>query len=211
MMVKIFLISTYVPFISLAQQTIFETKPEFFTEQDIRKELSLYPPNILNLCVEKIEIKNIKESYYGMSHYLFKTIEINSHIPNKVEFIKTIHHELSSMFLLNIDQDYSNRTYKIYQRKFNALNPYGFKYDSQIRVKDLSDEQSKYFASNTYSMSQFENDFNMIAEVLFTDSKYLSYLNTSWPVYQKILLVIEFYHHYVDSKFTMEYFKDLKR
>lgn len=194
-----------------AQKIVFESKPVSFTEDDIRKELSLYPANILNLCVEKIEVKDIHENYYGMSRFLLKSVEINSNIPNKQAFIRTIHHELSSMFLLGIDQDYTNRTFKIYQKKFNTLNPNGFRYDSQTTVDNLNNEQQKYFAYSTYSMTSFENDFNVISETLFTDPYYLNQLHASPPVYQKLLLVVEFYHNYIDSKFTIEYFKNLKR
>lgn len=204
------LILLFISYNTVAQRITFDSKSNTFNENDIRKELQLYPSNILSLCVEKIEVKNIHENYCGMSHFLFKSVEINGNI-SKLILIKTIHHELSSMFLLGIDQDYSNRTFKIYQKKFNALNPNGFRYDSQINVENLNDDQKKYFAYNTYSMTCFENDFNTIAEILFTDSYYLNHVNTSTAVYQKLLLVVEFYHNMIDSKFTMDYFKNLKR
>lgn len=211
MKTTLILILALISSISYAQDVIVENKSNL-SENDIRNELKLYPSNVLNLCVEKIIVKDFNDnSYYGLNHTAMKYIEINSVIPTKIEAIKALHHELSSMFLHNIDQDFSNRTYKNYGKKFMALNPNGFRYDNGIRVVDLNDEQKKYFAIDTYSMDSFENDFNRIAETLFTNPSYLNRLNTSLPVYQKFLLVIDFYHNYVDSKFTMEYFKNLKR
>lgn len=196
---------------AISQLIIFENKAPL-SENDIRNELKLYPSNILNLCVEKIIVKDFNDkTYYGLNHTAMKYVEINSVIPTKIEAIKTLHHELSSMFLHNVDQDYSERTYKAYGKKFMALNPNGFRYERGIRVTDLNDEQRKYFAIDTYSIDSFENDFNRITETLFADPAYLNHLNTSLPVYKKFLLVVEFYHSYVDPKFTMEYFQNLKR
>ncbi|WHZ06872.1 MAG: hypothetical protein OJF59_000625 [Cytophagales bacterium] len=196
-----------------AQRVVIENKSApSFSEHDIRNELKVYPSNVLNLCVEQILVKDFNDkTYYGLSHTAMKYVEINSIIPTKIDAIKTLHHELSSMFLHNVDQDYSERTYKVYGKKFIALNPNGFRYERGIRVTDLNDEQRKYFAIDTYSMDSFENDFNRIAETLFADPAYLNHLNTSLPVYKKFLLVVEFYHNYVDPKFTMEYFQNLKR
>lgn len=194
------------PSIAFTQQIVFETHPKSFNEADIRKELGIYPASILKQCVELITIKKFDDKALGMSHYLFKTVELNKAITRQ-QFPEVLHHELSSMFLLNIDSGYRHMAFKYYQRKFDALNPIGFEYNLNIDVRKLSGDEKNYFASNTYSMTGFENDWNQICEALFTNPSFLREANTNFPVYKKALLAIEFYHNRIDPKFTLEYFK----
>jgi len=172
MTVKIFLLVTLSHSI-LAQQIVLERRPSSFDEKDIRKELNIYPTSVLTKCVEQIVIKELDDNTLGMSHCLFKRIDL-SNVMTKSQFRETIHHELSSMFLLNIDSGYTNKAFKYYQKKFYDLNPTGFKYNLDIgistKIRHLTDEEKKYFACNTYGMTRFENDWNQICEALLGNS-----------------------------------------
>ena len=211
MATKLFLYLNIISSSLLAQKIIFDAKPMSFNEQDIRKELNIYPSSIISQCVEQVLVKELDDNTLGMSHCLFKSVDLNNKA-TKQQLPEIIHHELSSMFLLNIDSGYSNKAFKYYQRKFYDLNPSDFNYDLNIGIsipiRVLTDEEKKYFVCNTYGMTHFENDWNQICEALFTNPAFLQKIKTNMPVYKKALLAIEFYHDRIDSKFTLEYFKD---
>jgi hypothetical protein len=124
---------------------------------------------------------------------------------------KAIHHEFSSVLLQQFDiyeRPVFNDLYHFFT-KVNGVNSYSNLVSSGEIDKDS--EIGKYFYGDYYAMTGFENDFNVIAQHLFTDGKeIIAFIrhHPELPVTQKITAVISFYH-LVHPVFSAEYFSSL--
>jgi hypothetical protein len=147
-----------------------------------------------------------------------------------------VHHELSSimMYELSADTMLYDELLKI-EKAFVSVTPY---YSDEEKLKASAsartfsypaNKDNQFVLGNTgYSLVDFENDFNTIAQYLFTPTlsrelnrllvdpkmKLWEFLNVAkknnYPIYQKVMLVIEYYGK-IDSMFTEEYFRNLEK
>jgi hypothetical protein len=205
-MKKTYLLSLLAFFISMqsfAQTIIIEGKSNI-TESEIRSIISIYPEHLLNKC-KTITVKHLD---IGSGLCFSNQIYISGEYA-KSTITQTIHHELSSIFLNKV---YDIKTFNIIGYEFIKLNGNKYLYDKEIgftiKIGPLTDDEKDYFALNTYSKTSFENDYNLICEELFTNKNYLSSLKPNSVLYQKTMIVIDFYNK-LDKKFTVEFFKQL--
>ena len=122
----------------------------------------------------------------------------------------TFHHEFSSV-LLWYYPEYLNKT------AWNAVNPRGFRYGEDgvaaVKAKHDSTEADPALCAKgflcEYSQASLEDDFNMLAEYLFTGNPTLPRLVAQYPkLKHKQDLVLAFYQK-VDPAFTPAYFASL--
>lgn len=185
-----------------AQTIIFEgTSEKEISEKEIRSIISVYPVSIL----KKVEI-TVKHLEYGVSGKGgFSFIYISPDFSKSV-IERTIHHELSTVFLKSYDY---LKTFNIIEKQFIELNGdknYDKKYNENSDTK-LTESEKDYYAVKSYAKSTFENDYNMICEELFVNGKeFLQTIKPNTVIYKKTMIVINFYNT-LDKKFTLEYFQ----
>jgi hypothetical protein len=192
---------------TFSQEIVFKYQSKLFTTKDIEMEIAKYPNVLLKVYLPTIKIVN-DENICGRAEW--DTLILSSTCNS---FQQTIHHELSSI-LLNKYDVYVKPVYDSIYREFVKLNG-DFRYDrsrvSMNRIESGS-KLAEYFYGYTYATTDFENDFNIIAECLFTDgSEVIDFMNcnSSKPVSKKIRLVLNFYHS-LDPSFTNSYFRKQK-
>lgn len=190
-------------------QTITFNAESNITESEIREVLSVYPPHMLKM-VESITVKPLEKGVAGKAgfNWIYLSTDYSSDVIRR-----TIHHELSSVFLQQPD---FFKTFNKIGYQFIKLNGDSVSYDNNGReefvdlpVVGLTEREKDYFAGNSYAKSLFENDYNMICEELFVNGKNLIAFIESKPssvIYKKVMIVIEYYHS-MDSKFTIDFFK----
>jgi hypothetical protein len=177
---------------------------------EIEKELAKYPALILKEHLQKVIVVSSDE-YCGLSLAFAKTFKLNGDC-NHCNFRVTIHHELSSLFLLQYDF-YIAPVGVAIKNKFIELNGDYF-YTNQIEHGRIEPDTplADFFYNRKYAMHSFENDFNVIAESLFQNGfSAISFMEgkPQKPVSKKIRLVLDFYY-LLDSSFTINFFKEQK-
>lgn len=194
-------------FLQLASAQVITVSIESnITEEELRSELSIYPKHMLSM-VKWIEIRHIGNSSAGLAHW--DGIVIDGSYSKKT-CISTLHHELSSIFL---KQPRYGLYYDSMSRHFYKLNGSNLTYYTHneyidLPITPLSEEEKEFLVGDSYAKSSFDNDFNTIAELLFTKGSELIKSISARPnsvIQKKVMLVIEYYHS-LDSKFNIDYF-----
>jgi hypothetical protein len=120
-----------------------------------------------------------------------------------------IHHEMSTI-LLNGYDIYDEPTYNSIYSKFMKWNGESVHYTREVTSGeiDASSDIANYFYKQNYARTNFENDFNTIAQYLFTNGKeVVAYINArpNTAIEKKVKEVISFYQK-LDNKFTVGFF-----
>lgn len=224
--------------------------PAVKSQDSIRRiidtELSKYPKAVLKKArLGKIVV--VDEAYCMKGDTVYAMVEGTYVVPVKngnIMFVSgtspflpgVIHHELSSIMMYELSNDaVVHEELSKVQKAFLSVTPY---YSDEEKLKSSASAKTfayprnkdNYFVlGNTgYSLVDYENDFNTIAQFLFTPtlSKELHWLlvdpelklwefldeakKNNYPIYKKVQLVIEFYKT-IDAGFTEEYFRTLEK
>ena len=179
--------------------------------QIIEKSFKKYPPHVIRSHLNAIFFAGEIDQHgfkAGGSYDPFRKIIyiIDNGWQRKDTPEKTIHHELSSLFI---------RSLSFYINPWIAYNPEGFRYRYEV-----SDDKLKTFKSsnlegtmadyemgfmNTYGQTNFENDFNEYSAMIFTHSQKFKKIMDKYPrVRGKFLVWLDFYRK-IDPIFTEEY------
>jgi len=211
----------------------------------INTELSKYPKAVLKKArLGKILV--VDEAYCMKGDTVYAMVDGTYVVPvenGNIMFVSgtsrllpgVIHHELSSIMMHELSRDavVSEKLSKV-QKAFLSVTPY---YSDEQKLKSSAsartfayprNKDNHFVLGNTgYSLVDYENDFNTIAQFLFTPtlSKELGCLlvdpelklwefldeakKNNYPVYNKVQSVIEFYKT-IDAGFTEEYFRELE-
>jgi len=127
---------------------------------------------------------------------------------------QTFHHEFSSILFNNYDSLFDGSAWM-------ELNPEDFRYRDNLggaeAIKNGNDSQifdtvlQKQGFLYEYSLSTLENDFNSIAENLFSPSTKFWDAFRNYPIIErKALLAIEFFNK-IDSEFSIYYFQEFEK
>ena len=184
--------------------------------------LAIYPA-ILKKAFEKYPVQVIKKNLYAI--YFAKKMEVggleyggtydsfrriiylvNDGQQTNDRSVATIHHEFSSILL---------DRYGFFLNPWFGQNPKGFKYRCEIYnnwegayngtslVGTTADYEKGFL--NSYSKTDFENDFNEYSRNIFTYPQKFKQIMNQYPrVRGKFLVFLEFYHK-IDPIFTEEY------
>lgn len=176
------------------------------TEMDLRAELSIYPKHMLSM-VKWIDIRDLQNNVSGLAHWNGVVLDGSY---SKEICISTLHHELSSIFL---KQPKYGLHYDLMRDDFYELNGKNLIYYTNngyidLAIVELTEIEKNYLAGNSYAKSSFDNDFNTIAELLFSKGRELIANVSARPnsvIQKKVFLVIEYYK-FLDPKFDYNYF-----
>lgn len=176
---------------------------------EIRIAVSKYPLNLIQK-----EIRNI----FLVGDLQFSGVYFTGTISNNVLFIaskankdiqRTFHHEFSSILLRN----YAPFSF---ETKWKKISPELLNCKSTTAIKEgyYSLEQNTFLLNkgylSAYSLSNWENDFNMYAENIFSGEPQFWNLVDEYPLIKsKTKLVIDFYQQ-VHPVFTENYFRLLE-
>lgn len=176
---------------------------------EIKLAVSKYPQNLIQK-----EIRNI----YLVGNLRFSGVYFTGTISNNVLYIankanediqRTFHHEFSSILLRN----YAPFSF---ETKWKKISPelLNCKSTTAIKVGYFSLEQNAHLLIkgylSAYSLSNWENDFNMYAENIFAGDPQFWKLVDDYPLIKvKTRLVIDFYQQ-VHPVFTENYFRLLE-
>lgn len=191
------------------QVVVFKTSKSNINESEIRSELKKYPEKILKEYLDTIFVIN-DERFCGRAS-MFKHFEICGNCDK--EFLKEIiHHEFSSVLLLRYDS-YIKEIYNDLGRKFTEWNGKAYPYNTAVAAKSIEPDSElvNYYYGSAYARTGFENDFNTIAQYLFTDGGTVIKTVSDKPgtaIQQKVQAVISFYNQ-LDSKFDKKFFESL--
>lgn len=196
-----------------AQSVVFETTPSSITTGEIETELAKYPSGVVDKYLEKILVIK-SDKICGRSDWIFSTIELSDN--SLCNFRVTIHHELSSIFLHQYNFKVAPVGDEMLKAFINLNGEYKYTYsNSNVEAWTKIEPSTKlgeYFYDRKYAIRNFENDFNVIAEALFSNGhEVIEFVksNQNLPVSKKIKLVLEFYQK-LSSDFTIEYFDKQK-
>lgn len=221
-------------------------KSQDSTRKIIHKELLKYPKAVLQKArLGKIIV--VDEGYCIKGDTVYAMVDGTYLVPvenGNIMFISgtspklsgVVHHELSSIMMYEFSSD--SLVYKELvqiQKAFLSVTPY---YSDEEKLKASASAKTfayppnkdNYFVlGNTgYSLLDVENDFNTIAEALFTPAlqkelgmllvnpnlKLWEFLDEAkqknYPIYKKVQLVIDYYKM-IDPMFTEEYFRNLEK
>lgn len=175
----------------------------------IAKAFSNYPDEILIKQVRKIylvgRLRFNGQSFFGTnSRYdLYIALDKNDEIE------RTFHHEFSSIL-------YRNNPESKMQEEWQRLSPELLSTSSAKAMKagysstEYVPELLEKGYLSPYSLSNWENDFNMYAEELFCGGKTFWTLADKYPkLLQKTRLIIRFYKEKVWGGFDETYFRSL--
>jgi hypothetical protein len=195
------------PICAKSQTISFEAEAKF-SKREIETELAKYPVGLLRNYLYEIKVVE-DDRMCGRSEAYSNRIVLSS---NCEIFRTAIHHEISSVLLRQYDFKVKE-VIDIMYGEFLKLNG-DFKYDHNTNMHHIEEgsKTSEHFYNYKYAQSDFENDFNIIAQELFVNGdRTISYMydHKDKPVSNKIQLVIDFYKK-LDSRFTIEYFKTQK-
>lgn len=132
-------------------------------------------------------------------------IYIGSDGNNEIE--KTFHHEFSSILLRNYSDIIFEMQWKEKSPELLSVSSaaavksglYSIDYDEKLLVKGYLGH---------YSLSNWENDFNMYAENIFAGGKAFWKIADRYPkVLEKTKLIVKFYKEKIWSGFTENYFR----
>jgi hypothetical protein len=142
---------------------------------------------------------------------------------------RTLHHEISSLLIEEMiasDSAFSEKYRKTeaYFRKVTSYWVDSPAYDENKPGFPANVDNKLVLGSNGYAQTDFENDYNTIAESLFASKNALLYgsllvepkgefweflsraKSREYPVYEKVMMMVDLYG-IVDPVFTLEYFK----
>lgn len=173
------------------------------------RAFSKYPGDAIIKAVRKIyllgRLRFAGENFFGTN----SRYDIYMALENNDEIERTFHHELSSILFRN------NPSYLI-QDEWKKLSPELFSGSSADAMKagyystDYAPELLEKGYLSRYSLSNWENDFNMYAEELFCGGKTFWALADKYPkLLQKTRLIIRFYNEKVNGLFDEAYFRAL--
>lgn len=176
------------------------------TEMDLRAELSIYPKHMLSM-VKWIEIRDLPNNTSGLAHW--NGIVLDGSYSKEI-CLSTLHHELSSIFL---KQPKYGLYYDSVRDNFYKLNGKNLTYYTHngyidLPIVELTEMEKNFLVGNSYAKSSFDNDFNTIAELLFSQGREMIANVSARPnsvIQKKVFLVIEYYKS-LDSKFDYNYF-----
>lgn len=178
----------------------------------IGTELNKYPKELLQSYLKSIDVVSNKR-FCGRAEVYSNRIVLSVSCNRDIR--ETIHHELSSIFLLLFDgggkPTSETPTLNSLYKAFLQLNG-GYKYSFENDISSTEQIDSTLadrFYLYKYASRDFENDFNMIAQSLFSNgNKVIEFMNSSpeLPVAKKIRLVIDFYHA-LNPTLNISYFK----
>jgi len=177
----------------------------------IASALRKYPPEIVRQVLTNVYVVNEmffygipRDGTYHNSSIFVRCgpIWINAH-----DIERTFHHEMSSLFLRSKPEylDFS---------AWRALNPHGFKYRQEVdgapeRVpsRPIQTERLEQGFLSPNSTFSLEDDFNMLAEHLFSyDPELWSVCSKNEVIEKKLMLVIGVYRLW-SPLFSREYFQ----
>ena len=179
----------------------------------LQKAFKKYPDNVIKENLDAIYFaKEINEGgfKYGGSYDLFRKIVYlaNDGVQDNDYSMDAFHHEFSSLllkqhsFLLNpwIEQNPRNFSY-LYEKYGNFKNLQRY---MKMEIDGTEEDYKKGFMS-TYAQTNFENDFNEYARLVFNHPRKFKKIMNQYPrVRGKFLVFLEFYHK-IDPIFTEEY------
>lgn len=215
---KIAKVLVFLMFVASANaQSIIDSSlrgPVNYTKEDIKNELAKYPAGLVQSLIDKIVITDAEG---GLAIRCQKEIRLSANASLRHMKIY-LHHEFSSFILYRGKCDDSEAVRKVNEirNKFIALND-SFNYntaneDQAWKKIDEGTDLGNHFYAYYYATCDFENDFNVIAQLLFTDGeKTTDFMirNQDKPVGKKIQLVIDFYTS-VDNRFSKAFFRAQK-
>ncbi|HVL39411.1 MAG TPA: hypothetical protein VM328_08495 [Fimbriimonadaceae bacterium] len=179
-----------------------------------RRALRKYPRRVLKTNLLKIYIAR-KISFYGLEFGGTNSVDrvfmsndgiLRGYTEEYIE--RMFHHEFSSILLRN----YPNQ---LNRREWDAANPPGFRYsgDGVQALRDRADSTAYEEAMHRrgflcqYAMSSFEEDFNTIAEGLFSGgAAFWSAVDRHPQLRRKTRVAIAFYSK-LDGTFTESRFR----
>lgn len=189
-------------------QSIIFKRQSNITEHEIGSVLSVYTSQMLRM-VKTITVEPLEGNVVGKAGFNWISLSTNC---REESLSRTIHHELSSVFLQQPD---FFKTFNKIGYQFINLNGDSASYYNKgegyvdLPIVDLTEREKEYFAGNSYAKSSFQNDYNMICEELFVNGRNFIGLIESKPesvIYKKVIIVIDYYHS-LDSKFTIDFFR----
>lgn len=177
------------------------------TQAEIRNELFVYPPHLLKM-VKTITVEPLEGNIVGIGG--FNWISISTKCSGE-SLRRTIHHELSTVFLQQPDifKTFDKIGYQFIELNGDSIRYYSNRNGVDLPITNLTEKEKDYFAGNSYAKSNFENDYNMICEELFVNGRDFIDFIKSRPesvIYKKVMIVIDYYHS-LDPKFTIDFFK----
>jgi len=176
---------------------------------EIKLAVSKYPQNLIQK-----EIRNI----YLVGNLRFSGVYFTGTISDNVLYIaskankdiqRTFHHEFSSILLRNYAPfSFETKWKKISPELLNCKSTTAIK-NGYFSLEHNATLLNKGYLS-AYSLSNWENDFNMYAEYIFSGDQHFWNLVDDYPlIKKKTKLVIDFYQQ-VDPVFTENYFRLLE-
>lgn len=191
------------------QVVIFKTSKSNISEVEIRSELKKYPEKILQEYLDTIFV--ISDDRFCGRASMFRRFEICGNCDK--QFLKeVIHHEFSSVLLQRYDL-FVHEIMNDLGNEFVTLNGEKYRYNPKVPTSDINSDLdiSNYYFGSTYAQTGFENDFNTIAQFLFTDGKrVIKVMNDrdGTAIAKKIAAVIRFYNK-LDPRFDAKFFQNL--
>lgn len=176
------------------------------TETALKAELSIYPKHML--CMVKwIEVRDLESNISGLAHW--NGIVLDGSYSKEV-CLSTLHHELSSIFLKQPKYGlyYDSMKDNFYKLNSSNLTYYTHNGYIDLPIVELTEVEKNFLVGNSYAKSSFDNDFNTIAELLFSKGSELVANVSARPnsvIQKKVLLVIDYYG-FLDPKFDLNYF-----
>jgi hypothetical protein len=193
-----------------SQVIVFKNTKSLEVERMIRIELEVYPSSLIAEYLDTIIVMN--DLKVGGRAYFTKKILLNG--SSDAKFLReTIHHELSSVFLLRYDV-YVKPVFREMERKFIELNGKGFAYNLNTDMSNIepNSPMADYYCGERYAQNSFENDWNEVTQTLFTNGRDLiDYIKTkpNTALSCKVKAVISFYFS-LNEEFTEDFFSTLK-
>ncbi|MBK8608276.1 MAG: hypothetical protein IPN82_16230 [Chitinophagaceae bacterium] len=177
---------------------------------EITKAFGVYPDELLQKNISTIFVAGTIRCY-GVSYYGTNSNKnIYIALQGNQEVLQTFHHEFSSILLRNYPA-YFNKTawLRLSPELFNTSSAKAIKAGYSQTVFDSSMLAKGYISS--YSLSNYENDFNLYAEHLLSGSKtFWEYVDRYEKIRKKTDLIIEFYHK-LNPLFGEGYFRALAK
>lgn len=171
------------------------------------KGLYKYPASLLEKELGSIYIVGklrFNRQYFTGTN---STMDVYIGSDGNTDIEKTFHHEFSSILLRNHEDIF-------FEAKWKAMSPELLSGNSASAVKaglystDFDPALLEKGYLSPYTLSNWENDFNMYAENIFAGGKAFWKIADSYPkVMDKIKTVVQFYREHVWSGFTENYFR----
>ena len=182
-----------------------------------QEAMALYPVGLLDANLRAVYFVR-QMSFYGV-RYAGTNSNDSVYITNRGadcgftdSYVKgTFHHEFSSILLRNYHEKFDARAWAAANREPNAYGTNGLEAIKNGRADTVY--RARYNAEgflNQYATASIEEDFNTIAEGLFSgDPDFWRVVDNFPRVAQKERLAVKFYSS-LDSRFTEEFFRSLR-